>query len=123
MAHRYLGLVFAGLLLAGCANRPGSVVEDFYHAVEDGQQDEAISKLSPELVGMFGEAKMRTVLSKQTEEIAACGGIASIATDLTGSDVVQQGTVNISFKGSCEPKSQKVKVVKINDEWKISADK
>jgi hypothetical protein len=123
MVHKYLGLAFAVVLVAGCANRPVSVVEDFYEAVEDGQQDQAISKLSPELVGMIGDSKMRAVLTKQTQEIAACGGIARITTDLKGDDVVQQGTVNITFKGSCEPKSDKVKLVKVNGEWKISADK
>lgn len=120
---RFLALICGAALLAGCAQRPEGVIEEFHRAVEDGQHDKAMSKLSPQLTGMLGEEKLRAVLAKQTEEIAACGGIADITTDLDGDKAVQRGTVSITYAGSCEPKTEKVKLVKMNDEWKISADK
>lgn len=121
--NRFLALICGAALLAGCSKRPEGVIEEFHHAVEDGQHDKAISKLSPQLTGMLGEKKLRAVLATQTEEIAACGGIAEITTDLNGDNAVQRGTVSITYAGSCEPKVQKVKLVKMDDEWKISADK
>lgn len=120
---RFLALICGAALLAGCAQRPEGVIEEFHRAVEDGQHDKAMSKFSPQLTGMLGEEKLRAVLAKQTEEIAACGGIADITTDLDGDKAVQRGTVSITYAGSCEPKTEKVKLVKMNDEWKISADK
>lgn len=121
--NRVLGLVCGAALLAGCAQRPEGVIEEFHRAVEDGQHEKAISKLSPQLTGMLGEGKLRAVLAKETEEIAACGGIANITTNLDGDKAVRRGTVSITYAGSCEPKTQKVKLVKMDDEWKISADK
>jgi hypothetical protein len=120
---RFFALIGGAVLLAGCAERPEFVIEEFHRAVEDGQHEKAMSKLSPQLIGMLGEEKLRGVLAMQTEEIAACGGIADITTDLTGDKAVQRGTVSITYGGTCEPKTQKVKLVKIGDEWKISADK
>ncbi|MFO6430274.1 hypothetical protein ACLBKT_09340 [Erythrobacter sp. W302b] len=120
---RFLALICGTVLLAGCAQRPESVIVEFHRAVEDGQHDKAMSKLSPQLTGMLGEEKLRGVLATQTEEIAACGGIADITTDLNGDKTVQRGMVSITYGGTCEPKTQKVKLVKIDDEWKISADK
>ena len=120
---RFLALIGGALLLSGCAQRPESVIEEFHRAVEDGKHDAAISKLSPQLTGMLGEEKLRGALAKQTEQIASCGGIADITTDLTGDKAVQRGTVSITYRGTCEPQTQKVKLVKIDDEWKISVDK
>jgi len=117
------GLGLAIVLLAGCASRPADVVEDFYRAVENGRQDEAISMVSPEVTGMLGNEKMRGVLSKKAQEYAQCGGIKEVVADLSGDKIVQRGTVTIAFGGTCEPTIDNIKLVKINDEWKIGADK
>ena len=46
---RFVALVCGAVLLAGCAQRPEGVIEEFHRAVEDGQHEKAISKLSPQL--------------------------------------------------------------------------
>jgi hypothetical protein len=123
MLNKFLGLTCVALMLAGCSSRPSSVVEDFYGAIEAGEQDAAISRLSPEVVNMLGESKLRSALGNQTRQIAECGGIADLQTELTGDDFVQRGTVKITFAGPCEPKIEKVKLVKVDDEWKIGVEK
>jgi hypothetical protein len=115
--------LIATILLAGCAKRPANVVEDFYRAVESGRQDEALSMVSPEVTGMMGEQKMRGVLSKKSQEWAQCGGIKDITTELSGDKTIQRGTVTVVYSGLCEPDIDRIKLVKVNDEWKIGADK
>lgn len=118
--------VFAAVLcltLAACSKGPDAVVEDFHESVEAGDYDRAIDLLSPELANMMGRDKLRAALASQSSQIAQCGGIANIYSEIDGDKAVQRGTVTITFRGECEPKVENVRLVKMNDEWKLAADK
>ncbi len=123
MSRRITAIAAFALLLSGCARGPESVVETFHEAVESGNYDRAIDQLSPGLVEMFGRDKLKKALAQQTDTIASCGGIANIDTRIDGETDVRRGTVTITYKGQCEPKVEKVKLVKVNGDWRIGADK
>ncbi len=123
MPKNWLLLIAAPLALASCANPQESVVEEFFTAVEDADYNRAIDNLSPDFVNMIGREKLQTLLARQNQGIAQCGGIDAIKTDVKGDEFVQTGTVSISFKGACPARVETVKLVKVQNEWKIGADK
>jgi hypothetical protein len=123
MIRHIIGIAAVALLLSGCARGPETVVETFHEAVASGNYDRAIDQLSPGLVEMFGRDKLKKVLAQQTDTIASCGGIANIDSQIDGETDVRRGTVTVTYKGQCEPRVEKVKLLKVSGEWRIGADK
>lgn len=111
------------LLLTGCGRSPESTVEKFYRALEDGELTEATGYISKQLTGTFGERKVSAGLSSATEEIAECGGIRKIEVDLTGKGELRSGTTTVTYRGDCEPETERVKLIKEDGEWKLTDNK
>lgn len=126
MKSRHLAvafILFASTLLSGCGKSPESSVESFYRALASGEITEAKSHVSAQLAGMLGEAKLSAALSGETEKIRACGGISNIQVSLVGEGEVRSGTVTVTYKGNCQPKNEKTKLIKEDGKWKITSSK
>ena len=113
----------AAAVLAGCGKSSESTVESFYWAIGKGQITEAKSYLSAQVVAMLGDPKLSAALSGETERVRACGGIKSVDVKLQGEGEVRRGAAMIAYAGQCPPKSERVKVVKEDGKWKLTAEK
>ncbi|HET9227497.1 MAG TPA: DUF4878 domain-containing protein [Thermoanaerobaculia bacterium] len=111
-------------LLVACAGRtPSSAVKSFYRAVEKGDTDTAISLITPELVGLVGENKIRAGLQDQGLKIKQKGGISAI--EIRDEAVVGEIatlTAVLTF-GDGSSDTEKTKLRKMNGEWKIQPEK
>lgn len=110
-------------LLSGCGKSPESAVESFYRSLASGEITEAKSHVSAQLVGMLGEAKLSAALSSETEKIRACGGIKNVEVKLQGEGEVRSGTATVTYGGKCPPRNEKIKLIKEDGKWKITASK
>ena len=111
-------------LLVACAGRtPSAAVNNFYRAVEKGDTDTAISLITPEVVGLIGENKIRAGLQEQGLKIRQKGGIASI--ELRDEAVVGEiATLTaVLTYGDGSSDTEKTKLRKMNGEWKIQPEK
>jgi hypothetical protein len=115
--------ILSVMLITGCAKSPESTVESFYRAVEKGEITEARGYVSSQLVGMLGDAKFSAGLAQQTEAISKCGGFKSIDVKLHGKGEIRQGEAIVTYAGHCPQRSEKVKLIKEDGKWKITADK
>ncbi len=111
------------LVLTACSKSPESTVESFYEAVADGEITEARSYLSDQILGMMGEKKITAGLTEQYEKMQACEGIKNIEVEMKGEGELRSGTVTITFKGDCQPKVEKTKLIEEDGVWKITASK
>lgn len=109
--------------LSGCGQSPESTVEKFYTSVEKGEISEAKKVLSPQLSAFLGDQKLSAALAGETERIGKCGGIKSIRSALDTKGEVAVGTSTVEYKGSCEARTEKTKLVKEDGNWKITANK
>lgn len=116
-------VIAATLVLAACGDKPESVVQSFYRAVENGEITEARGYISKDLVGMLGDKKIKSTLESESTRVTKCGGFKDVIVALTGQGEVRTGTVNLSYKGDCKEKSEKVKLVKEDGNWKVTANK
>lgn len=116
-------IVGLGLVLSACSKSPESTVENFYMALESGEISEAKSYLSSQIVGMMGDQKMTGALSKQSEKLLRCDGIANIEIDIKGEGELRSGSVTLTFNGNCPVKVEKVKLIEEDGDWKITASK
>lgn len=111
-------------LLVACAGRtPSSAVKSFYRAVEKGDTDTAISLITPELVGLVGENKIRAGLQDQGLKIKQKGGISDI--EIRDEAVVGEIatlTAVLTF-GDGSSDTEKTKLRKMNGSWKIQPEK
>ncbi|HUW25437.1 MAG TPA: DUF4878 domain-containing protein [Gallionella sp.] len=121
--NTWFAAILCAVFLTGCGKSPESTVENFYKAVAKGEITEAQSYVSAQLVGMLGQPKLSTVLSAQTEQIRACGGIKNVTVKLQGEGEVRTGTSTVTYSENCPPKTEKTKLVKEDGEWKITANK
>jgi hypothetical protein len=110
-------------ILSGCGKSPESTAESFYWAVGKGEITEAKSYVSAQIVGMAGDPKLSAVLAGETEKIRSCGGIKSVDVKLHGEGEVRAGTATVVYSGSCPTKTEKLKMVKEDGKWKLTADK
>jgi hypothetical protein len=110
-------------VLFGCGKSPESAAESFYRAVGKGELTEAKSYVSAQIVGMLGDAKLSAALSGETEKIRACGGIKSVDVKLQGEGEVRTGVATVAYSGRCATKAERVKLIKEDGKWKITASK
>ena len=110
-------------ILAGCGTSPESTVKTFYTNVEKGEITEAKKALSPQLSAFLGDRKLSATLAGETERIGKCGGIKSIDSKLETKGEVAVGTTTVEYKGECQAKTEKTKLVKEDGSWKITANK
>jgi hypothetical protein len=112
-------LLAAVLVLGGCTKSPEATVQSFYKAVESGDHEAAIKLLHPSAM-MLGESKLRAAMELQAAHLRGCGGISDIDVKLApGSEAQKQGTVTLSFKGSCKAVTEPVGLAKLNDRWRL----
>jgi len=116
-------LLLSVILITGCAKSPESTVRSFYRAVEKGELTEARSYVSSQILQMLGEAKISVALSGETEKIGKCGGIKDIDVKLEGKGQVRSGIAVVTFAGQCPPSTEKVKMIKEDGKWKLTAEK
>jgi hypothetical protein len=109
--------------LAGCGRSPESTVEKFYTSVEKGEISEAKKSLSPQLSAFLGDQKLSAALAGETERISKCGGIKSIRSALETKGEVAAGTTTVEYKGECQTRTEKTKLVKADGNWQITANK
>ena len=118
-----MGVATLALALAGCAARPESTVEDFYYAVADGDTEKAESLMSSKIRAMVPSAKLQAALALGAEQARECGGISEVEVNLDEGEQIRTGTATVTYKGSCPSKTEKVKLVKEDGEWKLDANK
>ena len=126
MTHRYraaIACAVAAVFLVGCSKSPEATVENFYRHVSKGKISVAKGYLSSQVVNMLGDGKLTTALTAQAEKVQACGGIASIDVKLQGEGEVRSGVATVKYSGNCAAVSERVKLVKENGTWKITASK
>ncbi|HWM92033.1 MAG TPA: DUF4878 domain-containing protein [Thermoanaerobaculia bacterium] len=124
MRRTIVGLMLAFALLAACAGRtPSSAVENFYRAVEKGDTNAAIELISPEVVGVIGEEKIKAGLQEQGLKIKEKGGISSIELkDETVVGEVAKITAVLKF-GDGSEETEQLKLEKLDGQWKIKPEK
>lgn len=88
-----------------------------------GEITEARTYLSSQIVGMLGEAKIKTALAGETERIGKCGGIKDIDVKLEGQGEVRSGKTTVNFGGTCPPKVENTKLIKEDGKWRIGMAK
>ena len=126
MAHattKVLLVAASAVLLTACGKSPESIPERFYSALDKSELTEAKSHLSKGIVTLMGDAKLQSVLSKEADKIKSCGGIKSVSCKLQGEGDIRRGTTTVTFGGACPQDTEKVKLVKEDGAWKITADK
>ena len=126
MAHattKALLVAASAVLLTACGKSPESIPERFYSALDKSELTNAKSHLSKGIVTLMGDAKLQSVLSKEANKIKACGGIKSVKSKLQGEGDIRRGSTTITFGGDCQQRTEKVKLVKEDGAWKITADK
>ncbi|HQL47721.1 MAG TPA: DUF4878 domain-containing protein [Holophaga sp.] len=111
------------VLLVSCARSAESSVERFYLCLSDGKVTEAKELVSKQLLGMAGENKIQAALAKEAEQIQAKGGIKSVVVQLEGKGEIRSGKATITYKNVEGPRVEKVKVIKEDGTWKLTADK
>ncbi len=111
------------VLLAGCSASPESTVKSFYGAVAKGEITEARTYLSTQIVAMLGEARIKEELAGRTESIGKCGGIKDIDVKLEGQGEVRSGQTTVTYIGSCQPKTEKTRLIKEDGKWRIGGAK
>lgn len=111
------------ILLTSCAKSPESTVESFYRALSKGEITEATGYVSAQIVGMLGESKLSASLAAESEKIGKCGGVKSINVKLQGKGEIRRGEASVTYAGDCPPITEKVKLVKEDGKWKLTADK
>ncbi|MFL6200137.1 MAG: DUF4878 domain-containing protein [Thermoanaerobaculia bacterium] len=111
-------------LLVACAGRtPAAAVKNFYRAVEEGDTDAAIALVSPEVVGLIGENKIKAGLQEQGLKIKQKGGISSIEIkDEAIVGEVAKITAVLTYGGGTA-ETENLKLKKMNGEWKIEPEK
>ncbi|MEC4891869.1 MAG: DUF4878 domain-containing protein [Oscillatoria sp. PMC 1051.18] len=121
-----LTAIIAGtsVLVYGCFNTgPAGTVKNFYRSLEAGKVENAANMFSSTVVKTMGIDKLKTGLTQAVSEIQEKGGINSIK--ILNEDVVgevAEVTYTIEFaNGTTE--TEITKLVKENDEWKISPSK
>ncbi|MBZ8180865.1 DUF4878 domain-containing protein [Oscillatoria salina] len=121
-----LTAIIAGtsVLVYGCFNTgPAGTVKQFYRSLEAGKVENAANMFSSTVVKTMGIDKLKTGLTQGVREIQEKGGIKSIK--ILNEDVVgevAEVTYTIEFaNGTTE--TETTKLVKENDEWKISPSK
>ncbi len=120
--NTWLAAIFGAAFLVGCGKSPESTVESFYRAVGKGEITEAQGYVSAQLIGMMGQGKMSAALSNETENIRKCGGINSVDVKLQGEGDLRSGTATFTYV-KCQPNTEKVKLIKEDGKWKITASK
>jgi hypothetical protein len=119
-----LALVSCFLFLQACGlvGGPEATVRNFYKALEKGELDKAVDKLSAQALAL-GRDKLKAGLAEVTQETKEKGGIKSLDfqnTEITG-DVATLKLV-IQF-GNDTSETQNVKLVKEDGRWKIQPSK
>jgi len=122
-SYRAVMATTAALVLMGCAKGPESTVENFYAAVGKGDIAEAEQYLSSQILGYMPPAKLEGSLKKEHERVVACGGIKAVTVKLEGEGESRSGMATVSYRGECPEKTEKVYLVREQDQWKIGADK
>jgi len=115
--------LMAAVMLTACSKSPESTVEAFHAAVAKGEVSEAKTYLHPNVTKMLGEQKVDAILAAQAEKLQKCGGIESMATEITGEGEIRNGTVTIDFKGDCPTKTEKVELRQLDGKWLIGSGK
>lgn len=123
IAPASLALVSASLLLVACSKSPEATVEAFYLAVGKGEITEAKRYLSPQVTEMLPDAKLTAALSAEASRVQGCGGIKAIEVALSGEGEIRSGTATIDYRGECPRKTEKVKLVKVEGQWRLGAGK
>lgn len=116
-------LAVIAFALTGCARSPESTVEHFYKSVAEGELNEAQNALSQQVVGLLGPQKLNAALAQESERVMKCGGIKSIDVQLEGQGDFRVGNAEITYKGDCPAKREKVNLIKEDGDWKLSANK
>lgn len=109
--------------LVGCQTSPQDVVKNFYKLVEKGKFSQAKEYLSKDLISKFDDFKLTMVLENESQEILECKGIKDIKVDVKGEGELRLADVEIVFNGDCDVKTETVKLILENDEWKITMSK
>lgn len=120
----FSALALALAFLVACAGRtPSAAVKNFYRAVENGDTDAAIALISPEIVGVIGDEKIKAGLQEQGLKIKQKGGISSI--ELKDEAVVGEvASITAVLKfGDGSEDTEKLKLKKVGGEWKIEPQK
>jgi hypothetical protein len=120
-------LLFLGLLLplASCADRgPSAVVERFSASVASGDVDRALPLLSSQMHGMFGEQKLRMVLSQGVTQDRERGGVREFA--ILSETISEDGQTAVveteSTYGNGRKETGEFNLVREDDGWKIQMD-
>ncbi len=110
-------------LLAGCGASPESSVESFYKAISKGELTDAKTYFSKETISLLPPQKLSYSLTKQSESFTDCGGLNRIKSELKGEGEFRVGNATIEFVNAekCKPQVVKVRMIKEDGAWKISA--
>ena len=79
--------------------------------------------MSSKIKAMVPSAKLQAALALGAEQARECGGISSVEVSLGEGDQIRTGTATVTYGGSCPPKTENVKLVKEDGEWKLDANK
>ena len=113
----------ATMVLAACAKRPESTVENFYTAVGKGEITEAQGYLSEKIRGFLPPEKLAAGLTEEHKQVVACGGIKSVKVKLEGEGEVRFGTATVSYRGECPDKTEEINLVQEQGHWKLAPNK
>ncbi len=117
-----LVILFGLVVLTGCSTSPGSVVEKFFKAIEDGEITDAVGYLSTSSVQTLGEEKWRALLTEATADLSNSGGIDKVdvlSEETTGE--IATVAVDISY-GDGSSNAETFNLVKEDGDWKIQID-
>jgi ketosteroid isomerase-like protein len=111
-------------VFASCAGRsPAAAVEAFYHAVDRGALDRAVSLLSEQTITMFGKDKLKAGMTEEARKIQAKGGIQELqVTDEKVTGEVASVTVLIRY-GDGSEETETVKLVRERGGWRLAPSK
>jgi hypothetical protein len=116
-------MMVTALLVVGCARSPEGTVEAFYTALGKGEIAAAQSCLSSQFTAMMGTEKLAGALAEASTEIVKCGGIKSIKVVLEGEGEARTGNATVVYGGSCQSKTEGVKLLREDGKWKLAPRK
>jgi Domain of unknown function (DUF4878) len=120
---RNASVALLAVVLTACGASPESVVEGFFQSVGKGEISQAQKYLSKNVVGMLPPQKLEAMLTQESTKVTKCGGIKAVEVNLTGEGEVRSGTATITYKGECQVRTDKVKLIKEDGAWKLSTNK
>jgi hypothetical protein len=120
-----IGLSLLIFAIAGCGllSSPSRTVKLFHKHIENGEITEAMKLMSNRAIKTLGIDKMRKGFENTTREVKAKGGISEL--NIIKEEIIGElAEVDLEMKfGNGSSRSDKVKLIKEDGDWKIDLSK